>query len=136
MQDGRQVRFLFLPEGEDPDTLVRSKGQGHLEHLFDTAAPLETFLFEQLAQGIDVNALDGKARFSKTVAPYLRRLPEGVFKVLMYQALADRTGIDVESLKRLQAPPPSPAPRMRSAATQAATRGHLTATNHRPTLTR
>lgn len=110
MQDGRQVRFLFLPEGEDPDTLVRSKGQGHLEHLFDTAAPLETFLFEQLAQGIDVNALDGKARFSKTVAPYLRRLPEGVFKVLMYQALADRTGIDVESLKRLQAPPPEPSP--------------------------
>lgn len=110
MQDGRQVRFLFLPEGEDPDSLVRSKGQAHLEHLFDTAAPLETFLFDQLAQGMDVNALDGKARFSKTVAPYLRRLPDGVFKVLMYQALADRTGIDVDSLKRLQAPPAEPSP--------------------------
>jgi len=108
MQDGRQVRFLFLPEGEDPDSLVRSKGQRHIEHLFDTAAPLETFLFDQLAQGINVDALDGKARFSKTVAPYLQRLPDGVFKALMYQALADRTGIDVDSLKRLQAPAPEP----------------------------
>ena len=104
MQDGRQVRFLFLPEGEDPDSLVRAKGQGHLEHLFTQASPLEVFLFDQLEQGIDVTTLDGRARFSKVAAPYLQQLPEGVFKTLMYQALAERTGIDVDSLKRLQAP--------------------------------
>lgn len=104
MQDGRQVRFLFLPEGEDPDSLVRAKGQGHLEHLFTQASPLEVFLFDQLEQGIDVTTLDGRARFSKVAAPYLQQLPEGVFKTLMYRALAERTGIDVDSLKRLQAP--------------------------------
>jgi DNA primase len=104
MQDGRQVRFLFLPEGEDPDSLVRAKGQGHLEHLFTQASPLDVFLFDQLEQGIDVTTLDGRARFSKVAAPYLQQLPEGVFKTLMYQALAERTGIDVDSLKRLQAP--------------------------------
>ena len=104
MQDGRQVRFLFLPEGEDPDSLVRAKGQGHLEHLFTQASPLEVFLFDQLEQGIDVTTLHGRARFSKVAAPYLQQLPEGVFKTLMYQALAERTGIDVDSLKRLQAP--------------------------------
>ncbi len=106
MEDGRQARFLFLPEGEDPDTVVRDKGRQHLEHLFDTATPLETFLFDQLAQGIDSSTLDGKARFSKMAAPFLHQLPEGVFKTLMYQDLAERTGIDIDSLKRLQTPPP------------------------------
>lgn len=106
MEDGRQARFLFLPEGEDPDTVVRDKGREHLEHLFDTATPLENFLFDQLARGIDTSTLDGKARFSKMAAPFLHQLPEGVFKTLMYQDLAERTGIDINSLKRLQTPPP------------------------------
>lgn len=108
MQDGRQARFLFLPEGEDPDTLVRAKGAEHLELLFSSATPLETFLFEQLAVGIDLDTMDGRARFSKVVSPYLHRLPDGVFKTLMYQSLANRTGIDVGSLKRLQTPQPPP----------------------------
>ena len=110
MQDGRQARFLFLPEGEDPDTLVRAQGADHLEHLFDTATPLENFLFDWIAQDLDITTLDGRARFSKQAAPHVHRLPEGVFKVLMYQSLADRTGVDVDSLKRLQAPPPESRP--------------------------
>ena len=109
MQDGRQAKFLFLPEGEDPDTLVRAKGKAYLENLFDHADPLETFLFKHLEDGLDLESMDGRARFSKLAAPHLHRLPEGVFKTLMYQALADKTGIDVDSLKRLQ-PPPAPRP--------------------------
>jgi DNA primase len=109
MQDGRQAKFLFLPEGEDPDTLVRAKGKAFLENLFDHADPLETFLFKHLADGLDLESMDGRARFSKLAAPHLHRLPEGVFKTLMYQALAEKTGIDVDSLKRLQ-PPPAPRP--------------------------
>ena len=109
MQDGRQAKFLFLPEGEDPDTLVRAKGKAYLENLFDHADPLETFLFKHLAEGLDLESMDGRARFSKLAAPHLHRLPEGVFKTLMYQALAEKTGIDAESLKRLQ-PPPAPRP--------------------------
>ena len=105
MQDGRQAKFLFLPEGEDPDTLVRAKGKAYLENLFDHADPLETFLFKHLAEGLDLESMDGRARFSKLAAPHLHRLPEGVFKTLMYQALAEKTGIDAESLKRLQPPP-------------------------------
>ena len=108
-QDGRQAKFLFLPEGEDPDTVVRAKGKAFLENLFDHADPLETFLFKHLAEGLDLESMDGRARFSKLAAPHLHRLPEGVFKTLMYQALAEKTGIDVDSLKRLQ-PPPAPRP--------------------------
>ena len=102
MEDGRQVKFLFLPEGEDPDSVVRNKGSQHLEHLFDNADPLETFLFDQMAQGIDLNTMDGKARLSKLVAPYINLIPDGVFKTLLFKALADRTDMDVDSLRRLR----------------------------------
>ena len=104
MEDGRQVRFLFLPEGEDPDTLIREKGEAHFEHLLDTATPLEDFLFKELGDGIDEATMEGKARLSKVIAPYISMIPEGVFKALLYQSLADRTAIDVESLKRLREP--------------------------------
>jgi DNA primase len=113
MEDGRGVKFLFLPEGEDPDTVVRNKGAQHLEHLFDTAAPLETFLFEQMGLGIDLATMDGKARLSKLVAPYLNQIPDGVFKTLLFKSLAERTDMDVDSLRRLrevQEKPESAAP--------------------------
>ena len=102
MEDGRQVKFLFLPEGEDPDSVVRNKGSQHLEHLFHNADPLETFLFDQMAQGIDLETMDGKARLSKLVAPYINLIPDGVFKTLLFKALATRTDMDVESLRRLR----------------------------------
>ena len=102
MEDGRQVKFLFLPEGEDPDTVVRSKGAQHLEHMFDTAAPLEQFLFEQMGAGIDLTTMDGKARLSKLVAPYINQIPDGVYKTLLFKSLAERTDMDVESLRRLR----------------------------------
>lgn len=102
MEDGRQVKFLFLPEGEDPDTVVRSKGAQHLEHIFDTAAPLEQFLFEQMGDGIDLTTMDGKARLSKLVAPYINQIPDGVYKTLLFKSLAERTDMDVESLRRLR----------------------------------
>ena len=106
MQDGRQARFLFVPDGEDPDSLVRARGAEHLEHLFSSATPLENFLFDWVAQDLDISTLDGRARFSKQAAPFVHLIPEGVFKTLMYQSLADRTGIDIDSLKRLQTPLP------------------------------
>ena len=105
MEDGRQARFLFLPEGEDPDTVVRSQGKEGFEHLLESALPLETFLFESVADGIDISSLDGKARFSKQALPFIRKLPEGVYRQLMFRELARRTGLELDSLMQLEAPP-------------------------------
>ena len=107
MQDGRQARFLFLPEGEDPDTLVRGAGAAHFNQLVSDAVPLETFLFESLAEGIDTDSMDGRARLSKLATPLLQKLPGGVYKQLMFAALAERTGLQAEALTELiDAPPP------------------------------
>ena len=113
MQDGRQARFLFLPEGEDPDTLVRGEGADHFRSLIANATPLESFLFDNLAEGLDTSTLDGKARLSKLAAPLLQKIPAGVYRELMFGALAERTGMPVETLTQLVAPPapePGPAP--------------------------
>jgi DNA primase len=116
MEDGRQARFLFLPEGEDPDTVVRSGGAAQFEALLAAAQPLEDFLFTAVAEGIDTSTLDGRARLSKLALPYIRQLPEGVYRQLMFQALAERTGLELESLMRLEVLAPTPAPtRERSA---------------------
>jgi DNA primase len=108
MVDGRQARFLFLPEGEDPDTLVRSRGAEHFTGLAESAAPLESFLFTACAEGIDATTMEGRARLARTVLPYLRQLPPGVYRELMFRELAERTGLELASLMELEAPPPRP----------------------------
>jgi DNA primase len=110
MEDGRQARFLFLPEGEDPDTMVRTAGAEKFQDLVRNAMPLEEFLFESVSQGLDTSSMDGKARMSKLALPQLRQLPEGVYRQLMFQALAQRTGLDLTSLMQLEPEPPPPAP--------------------------
>jgi DNA primase len=112
MQDGRQARFLFLPEGQDPDDAVRAGGAQQFQQLLDRALPLETFLFETVGQDLDTTTLDGRARFSKMALPYLRQLPEGVFRQLMFQELADRTGLELASIMQLETPPPPSPPEM------------------------
>ncbi len=126
MEDGRQARFLFLPEGQDPDDAVRGGGQAHFEQLLSKAVPLETFLFESVAQGLDITSLDGRARMSKLALPYIRQLPEGVYRQLMFQALAERTGLELSSLMLLEAPP---VPTRASPIT-----GRRTTMSHAPTM--
>lgn len=108
LEDGRQARFLFLPEGLDPDDAVRAQGQAGFEQLLGQAVTLESFLFDRVSEGLDTQSLDGRARMSKLALPYLRQLPEGVYRQLMFQALADRTGLELSSLMQLQAPAPAP----------------------------
>lgn len=98
MSDGRQVKFLFLPDGEDPDTLVRQVGTEKFENMVDLAVPLEDFLFDACANGIDAQSLEGRARISKLAAPMIDKLPSGIFKELMFDKLAQRTGINRATL--------------------------------------
>ena len=110
MEDGRQARFLFLPDGEDPDTLVRAQGTAAFEQLLDNAVPLADYLFDSLGEDIDLHSLEGRARLSKLAAPMIALLPNGVFKELVLNALAQRTGLSSEKLAALAKPAAPPAP--------------------------
>lgn len=105
MQDGRQIRFLFLAEGQDPDTLVRHIGKDRFISELDNAQPLEEFLFDVAAEGLDIGTMEGRARFSKVAAPLINLLPEGVFRELMFGSLATRTGLSAEILRELTKEP-------------------------------
>ena len=99
MEDGRQIRFLFLPDGQDPDSMVRQIGHERFLQQIKNAQPLEQFLFDVAAEGVNLNSLDGRARFAKNAAPMLHQLPEGIFRSLMYDNLAKRTGLSTEQLR-------------------------------------
>ena len=80
MKGGRQALFLFLPEGEDPDSLVRSEGREAFEGRLDGAVPLSRFLFEQLADGADLATPEGGARFVDGLRPLLGRTPASPYR--------------------------------------------------------
>jgi DNA primase len=104
MFDGRTAKFLFLPEGEDPDTLVREVGSDKFLRLVQSATPISDFLFESVSEGLDVESLDGRARLSKLAAPMINRMPLGVFKALMLKTLSQKTGLDTDILSGLIEP--------------------------------
>lgn len=92
MRDGRQAHFLFLPDGEDPDTLVRKEGKDGFEKRMAEAMPMSEYFFEELARDVDVTRLDGRARLAERARPLIARLPDGAFRDLMAQELQRRTG--------------------------------------------
>ncbi len=109
MQEGREVRFLFLPEGEDPDTWVRQRGAAAFEVEIETARPFSDFFLETLSARVDTETVDGRARLAREAAPLLGRMPDGVFRDLMLERLAQRVGIDSGRLAaRLQTPARAP----------------------------
>ncbi len=93
MRDGREARFLFLPEGEDPDSLVRQEGREGLEQRLDQALPLSEFLFQQLTSQVKMETIDGRAHLAELARPHLERLPNGLFRRMMVQHLEQLVGI-------------------------------------------
>ncbi|NTS78148.1 DNA primase [Catenovulum sp. SM1970] len=92
LTDKVKMRFMFLPDGEDPDSLVKQIGKVEFEALIDKAEPIEDFLFKQLAEQADITSLQGKAKLSELLNPMLAKLPEGEFKLLLAGKLAQTLG--------------------------------------------
>ena len=119
MRDGVSAKFLFIPDGEDPDSMVRKLGTEDFNKQVDKATPLSEFLFDQLSDGIDTSTADGKARLSKVCAPQINRIPQGVFRQLMLEELSRRTGISAENLRDYVASHKAPEQRAAAAKTNA-----------------
>lgn len=103
LEDGLQARFLFLPDGEDPDSLVQKEGKTAFEQRLDESAHLPEFLFDHLKQQVDIDTLDGKARFDQLAAPLINQLPHGMLRELMRKKLKEETGLDSHALAKLEA---------------------------------
>ncbi|MBS0193905.1 MAG: DNA primase [Proteobacteria bacterium] len=108
MRDGRQAFFLFLPEGEDPDSIVRKDGAAGFEARLAQAMPLSEFLFAELSKDVKLGSLDGKARLAERARPLLAQIPDGAFRDLMHARLTELTGANLA--KPQPETPRAPAP--------------------------
>src|SRR5215475_3511637 len=106
MRDGRQAFFLFLPDGEDPDSLVRKEGQSGFEQRLQAATPLSEFFFGELGKDVTLTSLDSKARLAERARPLLVQIPDGAFRDLMLGELDRLTNVKLR-VKTPSAPAPS-----------------------------
>ena len=107
-RDGRQLRFLFLPEGHDPDSLVGEEGAEAFEARLAFAQPLSEFLVTQLAPQADLASVDGRARLAELARPLLARVPPGVYHELLLERLAQEVRMPAGRLAELLKARPEP----------------------------
>lgn len=110
LEDGKQARFLFLPEGEDPDTLVRREGREELLALAARAPGLSRYLFDHLSEGLDLGSVDGRARLARLAMPVLALARGEAYKRLLRKELSELTRLDSADLDALEASQPAARP--------------------------
>jgi DNA primase len=100
-REGRQMKFLFLPEGHDPDSLVGEEGREKFEARLASALPLSEYLVEHLAGQVNLEHIDGRARLAELAKPLLQRIPAGVYRELLVERLAQSVRMPADRLAGL-----------------------------------
>ena len=100
-REGREIRFLFLPHGHDPDTLIAAEGGAAFEQRFAAAVPLSEYLVRELSEQTELGSADGRARFAEHARPLFARVPEGVYRELLLERLAQVVGLTPARLEAL-----------------------------------
>lgn len=98
LRDGHRVGYLFLPEGEDPDSLVRRDGAAAFEARLAHATPLADYFFEQLAAQVDLDSVDGRARLAELARPLLNSMSDSTFRDLLRQQIEKHLQIPLHLL--------------------------------------
>ncbi|AHG74135.1 DNA primase [Mannheimia sp. USDA-ARS-USMARC-1261] len=94
LQDGRQLKFIFLPDGEDPDTFIRSQGKaGFDQYLAENAKSLSDFLFDSLLADVDLSSKEGKSKLAALAVPLINRIPGEMLRVYLRNILGQKLGI-------------------------------------------
>ncbi len=117
-REGREIRFLFLPEGHDPDTLVGEEGREAFERRLESTLPLSEYLVRELSEQTELSHADGRARFAESARPLIAKVPEGVYRELLTARVAEVVGLAADRLQEIWAGT-NPAP-ARGTATMAA----------------
>jgi DNA primase len=100
MKEGRRARFALLPEKEDPDSFVRKQGQEAFLTEIQKSHGLSDFLFESFSTNLDLHHVEGRAEFIRLTRPLIEKLPAGVFQHMMYEKLAEITGLALDKIQK------------------------------------
>ena len=98
LADGKQVRFLFLPQGEDPDSYVRQHGKENFEKLLDEAIPLSQFMLNELASHVDRSTSEGRARLLQEAKPLVKQISAPMLSLMLRKELAHIAGFTQQEL--------------------------------------
>ena len=93
LEDGRQLKFIFLPDGEDPDTFIRQQGKEGFENYIRNALSLSDFLFANLLQQVDLSTKEGKSKLAALAVPLIKRIPGEMLRLYLRNLLAQKLGI-------------------------------------------
>ncbi|MDP6674837.1 MAG: DNA primase [Gammaproteobacteria bacterium] len=107
MRDGRQVSFLFLDDGEDPDSLICRDGTTGFQAALQGKLTLSDYLFRELKSQVDTATMDGRATLAELARPLVELVPEGVYKELLTERLAQVVGLGRHRLAEVIATPPA-----------------------------
>ncbi|HHF3151035.1 TPA: DNA primase [Vibrio diabolicus] len=102
LTDGRQLKFMFLPDGEDPDSYIRQNGKQAFEQQVSNAMPLSEFMFSSLTQQVDMSSKEGMAKLSTLAVPLIDKVPGGTLRLYLRELLGRRLGlVDERQLQQL-----------------------------------
>lgn len=93
LDEHRSLKFVFLPDGEDPDSLVRDQGAEAFDQFLRNATPGIEYLLKKLGEGLDLQSLDGRARFMGLAHPYVEKIPDGILKDLVQSRVREIGGM-------------------------------------------
>ena len=98
LNDGREAYFLFLPDGEDPDSIVSKGGSEAFFDCLEQKKSIVDFMFEHLAGDADLSQIGTRARLAEDAKPLLEKMPPGVYRQLAQQKLESMIGISLGSI--------------------------------------
>ncbi len=101
IREGRQVRFVFLPEGHDPDSYVNAHGADAFIEALENGVALSDYLIAELAGQVDLGTVDGRARLAELAKPLVGRIPPGVYRELLIESLAQTVGLTSNKLDKM-----------------------------------
>ncbi|WP_298622037.1 DNA primase [uncultured Legionella sp.] len=101
LNSGLDARFIFLPDGHDPDSLVREEGKDNFLTRLKQATPLHRFFFDTLGKDINLQNPAGKTQLINSAKPFLQKMEEGSSKELLLDDLARLTHIESHRLNQL-----------------------------------
>jgi DNA primase len=126
-RDGRELKFMFLPQGHDPDTLVAEEGPEAFEARLKEALPLSEYLVQQLIAEVDLDHIDGRAKLKALAGPLFARMPEGIYREMLADRLSARVGMPANTLKEFFAAGEQKSTRKNGPEPQPARRGRMSA---------
>lgn len=99
IRDGMIAKFLFLPEKEDPDTMIRAEGKEAFEQRIINATTLSDFLFKKLKSNVDLNTHEGKAQLASKANAIIQKMHNSLFKDLLMKELSTLVGLSQQQLE-------------------------------------